>query len=286
MKKKLIKYFKSLGIEVYTNTKARGHQGFFLKNRIDISKNTKEDRIIPTLLHEFSHYIHNKLESDTAKTGGTFERLFNLKSTSLSLSTVEQELLAVTNLVDENSLYPKLILHKQQIKKKIKSLETRIREDYPNFMRSKKFREFDRYIKKSKAKYLLRYDRVKFVSPFLRRVEIFSIDSLEKDFPEMSRAFCAYIRLKSTQKKQARVSAKINKLNKYYSKPTELFARLVEGLYMDEAQTQALAPHVTQLFFELLESGYYFELKDVFHLISGFRTDTTNASVKYSFATR
>lgn len=287
MKKKLIKYFKSLGIEVYTNTKARGHQGFFLKNRIDISKNTKEERIIPTLLHEFSHYIHNKLEPNTAKTGGTLQKLFDPANSSvITDSLLEQELLAVTHFVDENSLYPKLTIHRQQVKKKIKSLEATIKEDYPKFMRSKKFREFDKYIKKSKAKYLLRYDRVKFISPFLRHVEIFSIDNLEKDFADMPRAFCAYIRLKSAQKKQTRISAKINKLNKYYSKPTELFARLVEGLYMDEVQTQALAPHVTQLFFELLESGYYFELREVFHLISGFKIETTNSSLKYSCAAR
>ena len=40
-KKELIKYFQSLGLTVHTTTKARGHQGFFLKNRIDISKDDK-----------------------------------------------------------------------------------------------------------------------------------------------------------------------------------------------------------------------------------------------------
>ena len=49
----LIKYLKSLGIDVHTSTKARGHQGFFLKNRIDISKNIPRHRIVPTLIHEF-----------------------------------------------------------------------------------------------------------------------------------------------------------------------------------------------------------------------------------------
>ena len=63
-KKELLKYFKSLGISVYTSTKARGHQGFFLKNRIDISRNTPENRVVPTLLHEFAHYIHSKIEPD------------------------------------------------------------------------------------------------------------------------------------------------------------------------------------------------------------------------------
>lgn len=263
MKKQLIKYFKSLGIEVYTNTKARGHQGFFLKNRIDISKNIKEDRVIPTLLHEFSHFIHNKLEPDMVKTGGKLEVLFLGADTNL----IEKELLTVTNFVDEHSRLIRLKQHKEQVKRKIKTLEAEVKKDYPNFMRSKKFKEFDKFIRKSKAKYLLKYDRVKFISPFLRREENFSIDNLEFDFPEMPQAFCACLRLKSAQRKQARISARMNNLNKYYSKPTELFARFVEGLFIDEAQTRAFAPHSTQCFFELLESGYYLHLKEVFEML-------------------
>lgn len=268
LKKELIKYFKSLGIEVYTSTKARGHQGLFLKNRIDISKNTREERIIPTLLHEFTHYIHEKIEPNMAKTGGTFEILFNLsESPSLNISTIKKELLLVTHFVDENSLCHKLHSHKEQVKKRIKYFESEIKKDYPNFMRSKKFKEFDKYIKKSKAKYLLKYDRVKFISPFLRREEFYSIDNMEKDFPDMPAAFCAYIRLKSNTRKQARISARINRLEKYYNKPTELFSRLVEGIYIDLSRTQALAPQTTKRFFELLESEYYQELKHVFKML-------------------
>jgi len=200
MKKQLIKYFKSLSIEVYTNTKARGHQGFFLKNRIDISKNTKEERIIPTLLHEFAHYIHNKLEPDMPKNGGEINVLFHLGNDDKSTSIIKKEMLAVTNFVDTNSHHAKLLEHKNQVKKRIKSLEAQIKKDYPNFMRSKKFKEFDKYIKKSKAKYLLKYDRVKLISPFLRRVEIYTIDNLERDFPDIQPAFCACVRLKSAQK--------------------------------------------------------------------------------------
>lgn len=308
--KKLIKYFKSLGIEVYTNTKARGHQGFFLKNRIDVSKNTREERIVPTLLHEFAHYIHDKLEKDMAKTGGTIEVLFNLEENKKSETQkahkeeyktpvqlimnlfgqknepapvkieeinpklfvqIESELLAVTNFVDENSLGHKLLIHKEQVKKKIKHYESQIKEDYPKFMRSKKFKEFDKYIKKSKAKYLLKFDRVKLVSPvfgiFSNKTEIFSIDNIEHDFPDMQRAFCAYIRLKSNMRKQSRISKRINTSSKYYSKPTELFSRFIEGLYIDLEQTKALAPVVYQRFFELLEQGYYFELKHVLEML-------------------
>jgi len=281
---------------VYTNTKARGHQGFFLNNRIDISKNTKEDRVVPTLLHEFAHFIHNKIEPNMAKTGGSLfvlfnadDKLFNSSTYPLfDLSTTKKELMLVTHFVDENSLCHRLHVHKDQIKKKIKSLEEIIKQDYPEFMRSKKFKEFDKYIKKSKARYLLRYDRIKFVAPSLlglfKKFEVYTIDNLEKDFPEIPPAFCAYIRLKSAQKKQARNSKRINHLNKYYSKPTELFARLIEGLYLDPIKTQSLAPNATKRFFELLEIGYYYELKDVFQLLSGLKIETTDLSSKYFFA--
>jgi hypothetical protein len=264
--KSLIKYFKSLGIKVYTNTKARGHQGFFLKNRIDVSKNTPKERFIPTLLHEFAHFINNKLEHDIAKSGGSIEVIFKLTTAEIKL--FENELLLVTNFVDENSLAHKFKIHKEKVKKKIKLSEEQIKKYYPYFMRSKKFKEFDKYIKKSKAKYLLKYDKVKFISPFLRREEIFSVDTIEQDFPQMPQAFCAYIRLKSAQRKQGKISKRINHLNKYYLKPAELFARFIEGIYLDNSKTKFLAPTVYERFFYLLEKGHYQELKTVFEILN------------------
>ena len=72
----LINYFETLGLTVNTKTKARGNQGFFLKNRIDISRNIKPERVAPTLIHEFAHYIHSKIEPDMNITGGSLFKLF------------------------------------------------------------------------------------------------------------------------------------------------------------------------------------------------------------------
>ena len=130
--KDLIKYFKSLGLEVHTSTKARGHQGFFMKNRIDISKNVPQNRVIPTLLHEFAHYIHSKLEKDINRTGGSLEILFLSQD-----PVIKEELIKVTHFVDENSLCIRLLEHKARIKDKIKSLEQIIKKDYPDFLRHK-----------------------------------------------------------------------------------------------------------------------------------------------------
>ena len=80
--KELIRYFKSLGLEIHTTTKARGHQGFYMKKRIDISKNIPQERIIPTLLHEFAHYIHAQIEPYMERTGGTLGILFDEKEIS------------------------------------------------------------------------------------------------------------------------------------------------------------------------------------------------------------
>lgn len=260
--KDLIKYFRSIGLEVHTSTKARGNQGFYMKNRIDISKNIPPERIIPTLLHEFVHYIHSQIEPFMERTGGTLEVIFDDNCPKF----YQNELLEVTKFVDKNSKCEKLLCHKEIIKDKIAHYEQIIKEKYPDFQRSKRFTDFDKYIKKSNAKYLLKYDRVKLITGgFSKKVEVYSTDNIEKDFPEMPKEFCAYIRLKSAQKKQSKISAKINKLDKYYSKPSELFARFFEGLYLDNERVRALAPNCHKRFSELLNTGYYKELSRVYY---------------------
>ncbi len=255
----LIEYIKTLGLEVNTTTKARGHLGFFLDGRIDISKNTPKDRIIPTLLHEFTHYVHSKLEKNIAKRGGSLEVIFNQDD----VSEIFNELLEVTHFVDKNSLHKRLSEHKELVKNKIKELDNEVKKEYPNFQRSKKFKELDRIVRKSNARYLLKYDRVKIKGWLFQKTKIFSIDNIEQDFPELKPSVIAFIRLKSYQKKQTRISQRINKLNKYYERPTELFARFVEGLYENKETVKILAPKTTERFYELLSQGYYKELRNV-----------------------
>lgn len=264
LQRKLINYLKTLGLDVHTSTKARGHQGFFLKNRIDISKYTPENRVIPTLLHEFAHYVHYKIEPNMLKTGGDLARLFDVDE-----KIAYDELSKVTNFVDENSLFIKLYEHKHRVKQKILEQEKIIKYYYPKFLRSKRFREFEKYIKKSNAKYLLKYDRVKVLEGmfFNRKVKLYTIENLENDFYDMPEAYVAYIRLKSYQRKQARISNRINKLKKYYDKPTELFARFVEGLYLDKEWTEALAPTVTANFKEKYFAGKFKEFETVFEIL-------------------
>lgn len=259
-KKEFIKYLKSLGIEVKSHTKARGHQGIYFQNRIDISKNIDDKRAVEVLAHEFAHFIHSKIEPDMPKTGGSLEKLFCIEN----CEEVRKELVTVTNFVDKNSLFESLKIHRSSVSSQLKHQEDIIKSEYPNFMRSKKFKDFDKAIKKSKAKYLLKYDRIKLVSPFLRYEQILTIDNIERDFPELKPAFTAYIRLKSLQKKQTRISQRKNRLQKYYEKPSELFARFVEGLVIDWLVVKALAPVTFKTFQNLAENGYYGKLGGLF----------------------
>jgi len=260
----LVKYMKGLGIDIHLSTKARGNLGFFLKNRIDISKEVPTHRFIPTLLHEFTHYIHSKIEPDMARTGGSLKVIFDTDTDEI----FQKELVLVTNFVDKSSKFEKLSEHKKIIQEKILEYEKIIKNKYPKFMRSKKFKEFDKYIKKSKARYLLKYDRVKLLTGLGKNnYEILSITNIEKDFCDMPAEFAAYIRLKSCQKRQTRISSKINRLKKYYEKPSELFARLVEGLYLDPETVQNIAPHTCYRFFKLLHTGYYQNLEQVLDFV-------------------
>lgn len=258
-KKEFISYLKTLGLTVNTVTKARGHRGFFLNNRIDISKNIEENRIIPTLLHEFTHYVHSKIEPDIAKNGGSFAKIFASDN-----PVYKNELARVTQFVDEDSRLVKLYNMKSELKGKIEQEEDIIKEYFSDFKRSLPYKKIEKEIKKSDMKYLLKYDKVKIFDGILSfKTKIISVDSVEKDFSGCEKYIYSYLRLKSYQRKLNRISSRINKYNRYYSRPAEMFARLVEGLYLDEEWVEALAPESVKRFFELLEDGYYCELQNV-----------------------
>ncbi len=264
-KRNVIEFMRNCGIEVKTNTKARGNQGLYQKNRIDLSRNIKEDKAIEVLVHEFAHHIHYKIDRDFVKHGGSLEKLFDTND----INKIKSELINVTRLTDKNSRLTVFTQAKEETAKTIAGMQKAIRRDYPNFLRSKKFPEFEKYIKNSDAKYLVKYDAIKIMKGlFFKKEQIYTVKNLENDFPDMPKAFQLYIRLCSMQRKQAKISRRINKLSKYYGKPTELFARFVSGYFMTPETIKTVAPISTQQFNKLLQNGYYKELKDLFEIFN------------------
>lgn len=259
--KTIINYCSECGIEIHTSTKARGHQGVFLhdnKNlkRIDIRKNIPQERFFPVIAHEFAHYFHQTLDKDFE----SLQEIFGVKEEILL-----PELESITAFVAGNETETKANTELNRILNEIKKHEEIIKKEYPEFKRSQKFKEFEKYIKHSDVKYLLRYDKVKMMK--LTGIVIYNIETIEKDFPEIPQAFIAYIHLKRLQRYQRKLSRQVGKLKKYYAKPTELFARFIEGLVIDREQVKTLAPEAFSAFIERLEYRKFKQLKGLLDLI-------------------
>lgn len=245
LKEKLIKYFESLGIEVCTDTNAHGNKGYFSNNKIEISSTIKKRKFVPTLLHEFSHYIHMKIEQNLLKTGGNINVIFNLPVEDTNADKIgkilQEELLLVTNFVDKSSSCNLLKSYREKLNNKIDKLEYKIKKEYPDFKKTKKNKDFDNFA-----------------------------NTATKKAASLSRpkAFLAYTELITVQREKRRICRCIDKYKKYYSTPTELFARFIEGIYIDSEKIKNIAPEAFKRFFNLLESGYYYELKNIFQIIN------------------
>ena len=188
-KKNLIAFLTSLNLEVRTNTKARGNQGLYQKNRIDVARGLDEEKAIEVLVHEFAHHIHYKLDKDFIKNGGSLETLFKTSD----ITEIKEELINVTKLIDKNSRLQIFLNAKEEASKTIKSMQNAIQREYPNFQRSKKFNEFEKYIKNSDAKYLVKYDAIRLMQGFFFKKErILTVKNIDNDFPEMPYAFRVY----------------------------------------------------------------------------------------------
>ncbi len=259
LKQKLLKFLKDEGVDIRTDTKARGNLGLFSQNRIDIHRKLPDEKFIEVLLHEYAHLVHKNIESDMTITGGNLCMLFK----TTDIERIKEELAQVTALVDENALLQKFDSKKYAYRIKIKSYENIIKSEYPDFLKSKPFTPFEKYIKKSEARFLLKYDRVRIVTRFLRREKYYSIETIEKDFPTIPKSFALYIRICSLTRKCRSLQKRKNKLKKYYERPAELFARFVQGLYLKEDKIRAAAPLSYAVFYNLLEEGYYGSLNKV-----------------------
>lgn len=260
-----VRFLKDLGIDVHLNTKARGNAGFCTGSRIDVSKNLSEEKSKDVLLHEFAHYVHYKLEPNMAKTHGTLEKLFDTDE-KLIVEEIENELFQITLIVFNGQTTRRIEALKENLGTKIKEEREKIKKYYPNFQCGKKFKEFDRYVRFSSAKYLLKYDRVIVRGGWFTMDTTISVKTIEDDFPKMPEAFVAYIRMKSYERHRNRINSRNARINRYLKQPTELFARFFQFYCSDIEGAKLLAPLSVKKFEKLLEAGYYPCLNDFFSI--------------------
>lgn len=215
---KLANYIKSLGVDVniYKNN-ARGNRGFFSvkdgKYRIDISKKLSDKDLFEVLIHEFAHYIHYRYDKN----------LKNLDFIFNDYDNIENELIELTVCSIPKDEAKALFMQKEKINNDINVLTRKIKNEYPNFSKSKNIVELDKLVNKTALKYFLKHDRIKVVDFF--SIKLYDINKLEIDFKDEKEVLKSYVLLKSKQRMLKRINSKINRLNKYFNSPTELFAR-------------------------------------------------------------
>ena len=246
-------YIESLGVVVNIGkTKARGNKGFFLNRgvgsyRIDISKNIDDNATLSTLLHEYAHYIHYKYDSSLK----TLDFIFNDFS-----GDIKEELINVTVQNVPKEFAKTLFNMKSEVAKEINMLFDKISQQYPDVKKTTGFKPLEKGIKLP-AKYLLKYDCIKYLG------KIYTVQNVEHDFEYLSNEQIYYIKMKSLQRKQARINTKIRKLNNYYNQPSELWARFFELFFVDNKCSNELAPKATQVLKNLVNNCKYSEISEL-----------------------
>ncbi len=246
------KYIESCGVEVnIAKNKARGNKGFFKAKgtdfRIDIAKNQTEDSMLSILAHEFAHYAHYCFDKTLKNLDFVFDKPEEVYLPELLDITVDS--------IPRHTIEPLFNL-KEELKQSIATIQKDLS------LRNIDYIRLEQKIKKTKYKYLLSHDRVKVWEGFFCRY--YSIAELNDNSDET-----LFLKLKSKQRALKRVNSKINKLNKYYNSPTELFARSFEMYITDKDRLFKIAPNIYQSYEDML-----FQNKN--ELLKGFIKNLNN----------
>ena len=95
---------------------------------------------------------------------------------------------------------------------------------------------------------MLKYDRVKVFNGFVYK--IYTLESLKEDTVDE-----LYLKLKSKKRTLNKIKAKINKLNKYYNSPAELFARSFELYITNKTKLKTIAPNVYEKYETIVKNN-------------------------------
>ena len=241
---------KNITINIGKN-KARGNNGIFIyKNdnfRIDISKNITESEKIKVILHEYAHFIHYKYDHTLNSLDFIFDNLTDDEN---------EELLKITIEKIPTTLALKLCNKKEKYKSDIKYFTKLIRNEFHDFNATKKYNKIEKKLPKL-AKLLLKHDLINYNNQLINLVNICTF------YPNLNKNELNYIKLFSTKRKLNRINNRISKLNNYYNKPTELFARFIETYFVEKNKCLKLAPLLTQKIEKIINNKLIYELNEI-----------------------
>lgn len=257
----LTDYAKNLGIEVNIGkNNARGNKGFFKASsnnyRIDISKNVSDSDKIGILVHELVHYIHYTYDKTLKSIDFIFDGNYEI---------FEEDLLKLTVEAVPKEFAADLFSKKKELKNCISDITNNIKKYYPEIKLSEKNNKLEKEISKSEYKYLLKYDRVKVLSGF--KTKIYSLNTLNTDFPSIKSGHADYIKLCSLKRKLNNVNRRISRLNKYYNNPSELLARSLECYALKPEYMKLNTPKLYSYYNNLINSKRIDKLSEIMEII-------------------
>lgn len=255
------KFLEDLGIEVnICKNKARGNKGFFKSNgrsyRIDVASGQTEEEILSVLVHEFVHYVHYSYD----RTLKSLDFIFDNYD-----SAVEEDLLKITVDYVPQKTAKNLLSRKECAQRRVNDYYQKLKKIYSDIKKTEPYKELERRILSQKYKYLLKYDRVK-IEHFCGE-QLYSIELLKKDFPDIKEDELLYLNLKSAQRAAKRINSGISRLNRYYSSPGELLAKSFEYYITKPERMQMLTPKLYDYYNKILSDNRIKSLSDMVNLL-------------------
>jgi len=226
----LKQYIESLGVQVNVGkNKARGNKGFFVHRGGKYRIDISKNIDTEAAYSTLLHELAHFIHYQNDKTLKSLDFVFR------DLSDEEyEELLQVTVKCVPGDFARSLYELKEQYAGENKALVRQIRKTYPDFKASKPCRKIERGL-------------------------MFSFC--------LSEVQSAYIKLKSNQKNITRINSKINRLNKYYNQPSELWARFFELFFTDINSAEMIAPKTSLRLKEVIKKNQIPVISDLYRIL-------------------
>ncbi len=206
----LVNYIESLGVIVNIGkTKARGNKGIFCTKNGCYRIDIAKVANDENMLSTLLHEFAHYIHYKYDSSLTSLDFVFG------GLSEIEkEELINITVKKVPKDFAASLYKAKEELEIQNKQYINILKAAYPEFKVSEPFRKLER--------------------------SFFGFN--------LSELQLSYFQLKSNQKNITKINAKINKMNKYYNQPSELWARFFELYYTDKNTTQSIAPNLTEKF--------------------------------------
>lgn len=230
----LADYIQSLGVKVnIAKNKARGNKGFFCSKGGEYRIDISKSIDEISVLSTLLHEFAHFIHYKSDKSLKSLDFVFpNLTEEE------EEELLQITVKNVPKDFARSLLEQKESYVNENKRHLSVIKKDYPDFKISKPNWQLERF---------------GFFASF-----------------DISPSQSAYIKLKTNLRIISKINTKINKMNKYYNQPSELWARFFEFYFMNQKEAVECAPLLSTRLKKVIENRQSIEIASIYEILKHY----------------